>query len=155
MENTLNVAKCLYETYLELFKHPMDEMKMHKLMYFVQRESLMFNKKELFDEPFLGWKYGPVLASVRGEYLKGTMFSTVSGTVSEETKRLVNSVLKRYGTVSSWKLSSLSHNEFSWKCARKGLASFENGNVKLTVNAMKGDAARELAERKSNFVETR
>ncbi len=56
MENTLNVAKCLYETYLELFKHPMDEMKMHKLMYFVQRESLMFNKKELFDEPFLGWK---------------------------------------------------------------------------------------------------
>lgn len=150
MENTLNVAKYLYETYLERFKHPMDEMKMHKLMYFVQRESLMFNKSELFDEPFLGWKYGPVLASVRNEYLKGNMFSSVSGTVSEETKRLVNSVLNRYGAVSSWKLSSLSHNEFSWKCARKGLGSSDNGNVKLTINAMKVDAARELAERKNS-----
>ena len=32
MENTLNVAKYLYETFLERFKQPMDEMKMHKLM---------------------------------------------------------------------------------------------------------------------------
>lgn len=150
MENTLNVAKYLYETYLERFKHPMDEMKMHKLMYFVQRESLMLNKSVLFEEPFLGWKYGPVLASVRSEYLKKNMFSSVSGTVCEETKSLVNSVLNRYGAVSSWKLSSLSHNEFSWKCARKGLGSSDNGNVKLTVNAMKVDAARELAERKNS-----
>lgn len=149
MENTLNVAKYLYETFLERFKQPMDEMKMHKLMYFVQRESLMFNKRVLFDEAFLGWKFGPVLASVRSEYLKGSLFSLVKDTVSEETKQLVNNVLDRYGAESSWKLSSLSHNEFSWKCARKGLSSSDNGNVKLTVNAMKVDAARELAERKN------
>lgn len=149
MENTLNVAKYLYETYFERFKQTMDEMKMHKLMYFVQRESLMLNKSVLFEEPFLGWKFGPVLASVRREYLKDSLFSSVGGTVTEETKRLVDSVLNRYGDVSSWKLSSLSHNEFSWKCARKGLAPSENGNVELTVNAMKVDAARELAERKN------
>ena len=113
MENTLNVAKYLYDTFLERFKQTMDEMKMHKLMYFVQRESLMFNKTVLFEEPFLGWKYGPVLASVRREYLKGSLFSSINGTVSEETKQLVNNVLDRYGAVSSWKLSSLSHNEFS------------------------------------------
>lgn len=64
MENALNVAKYMYNTYLDVFKHPMDEMKMHKLMYFVQRESLMFHKDVLFDEHFLGWKYGPVLYSV-------------------------------------------------------------------------------------------
>lgn len=149
MENTLNVAKCLYESYFERFKQPMDEMKMHKLMYFVQRESLMFNKRVLFDEPFLGWKYGPVLASVRSEYLRGSLFSSVSGNVSKETERLVNNVLNRYGAVSSWKLSSMSHNEFSWKCARKGLGPSDNGNVEMTVNAMKVDAARELAERKN------
>ncbi len=148
MENTLTVAKDLYQTYLGRLNHPMDEMKMHKLMYFVQRESLMYNKKVLFDEPFLGWKYGPVLASVRREYLSGSLFSSVSDTVSPETKALVNNVLDRYGEMSSWKLSSLSHNEFSWKCARKGLNSSDNGNVELTVNAMKVDAAREMAERK-------
>lgn len=149
MENTLNVAKYLYDTFLERFKQPMDEMKMHKLMYFVQRESLMFNKRVLFDESFLGWKYGPVLLSVRSEYLKDSRFSSVNGSVSNETKQLVNNVLDRYGAVSSWKLSSLSHNEFSWKCARKGLSASDNGNVKLAVNAMKVDAARELAERKN------
>lgn len=52
MENALNVAKYLYDTYFERFKRPMDEMKMHKLMYFVQRESLMFRKDVLFDEAF-------------------------------------------------------------------------------------------------------
>ncbi|MCM1272197.1 MAG: DUF4065 domain-containing protein [Clostridium sp.] len=89
MENALNVAKYLYDTYLERFKCPMDEMKMHKLMYFVQRESLMFRKDVLFDEAFLGWKYGPVLPSVRGEYER--KFVCISGgTVCEETKQLVN-----------------------------------------------------------------
>lgn len=148
MENALNVAKYLYDSYSEYFGQPMDQMKMHKLMYFAQRESLMYEKKLLFEESFLGWRYGPVLASVRREYMAGNLFSSVTGTVSAETKKLVDSVLERYGTVSSWKLSSLSHNEFSWKCARKGLGAADNGNVELTVEAMKVDAARELAERK-------
>lgn len=149
MENTLCVAKYLYNSYFERFNHPMDQMKMHKLMYFTQRESLMYRKEVLFEEDFLGWKYGPVLASVRREYMTNSLFSAVSATVSEEAKRLVDSVLERYGAVSSWKLSSLSHNEFSWKCARKGLGASDNGNVKLSVSAMKVDAARELAERKN------
>lgn len=151
MENTLSVAKVLYNSYLERFNEPMDQMKMHKLMYFLQRESLMYNKEVLFEDDFLGWKYGPVLPVVRNEYLTGNLFSKVNDTVLEETKNLVNSVLDRYAGFSSWKLSSLSHREFSWKCARKGLSASDNGNVKLTVNAMKVDAAKELAERKNVF----
>lgn len=150
MENTLSVAKVLYNSYLERFNQPMDQMKMHKLMYFLQRESLMYNKDVLFEDDFYGWKYGPVLPAVRTEYFTGTLFKEVEDTVSQETQKLVNNVLDRYGTVSSWKLSSLSHAEFSWKCARKGLKASENGNVKLTVNAMKVDAARELSTRQNN-----
>ena len=150
MENTLSVAKTLYNAYFERFNQSMDQMKMHKLMYLVQRESLMYTKEVLFKDDFLGWKYGPVLTAVRNEYMTGHLFSNVDGIVSDETRKLVDSVLDRYGTVSSWKLSSLSHNEFSWKCARKGLSPSDNGNVKLSVNAMKVDAARELAERKNS-----
>ena len=40
MEDTLYVAKALYDMYLEQTGVYMDEMKMHKLMYFSQRESL-------------------------------------------------------------------------------------------------------------------
>lgn len=149
MENTLSVAKVLYNSYFERFKEPMDQMKMHKLMYFLQRESLMFTNQELFDDEFLGWKYGPVLTVVRGEYMSGNLFADVNENVSDETKKMVNSVLDRYGAVSSWKLSSLSHNEFSWKCARRGLNASDNGSAKLSVNAMRVDAATELAKRKT------
>ena len=41
MENSKVVAKVLYNMYQDRFRCPMDEMKMHKLMYFAQRESLM------------------------------------------------------------------------------------------------------------------
>lgn len=149
MEKSLAVAKALYSMYNDQFHTNMDEMKMHKLMYFVQKESLMYNRAALFDEDFYGWKYGPVLKSVRHEYLTGTLFADVADTVSLATERLLRSVLERYGTVSSWKLSCLSHDEFSWKKARKGLNSSDNGDVKLSLNAMMVDATRELAARKT------
>lgn len=63
MEKTLSVAKYLYDSYSEYFGHLMEQMKMHKLMYFVQRESLMYHKELLFEEPF--WGGGMVLFYVR------------------------------------------------------------------------------------------
>ncbi|MEG0963602.1 MAG: DUF4065 domain-containing protein [Lachnospiraceae bacterium] len=148
MENALCVAKVLFNEYNSRFHDNMDEMKMHKLMYFVQRESLMYNREVLFNEDFLGWKYGPVLTCVRSEYSTGSLFSDVAGDVSKEAKKLVDSVLERYGSMSSWKLSSLSHREFSWKCSRKGLGASDNGSGKLKLESMKVDATRELEERK-------
>lgn len=148
MEKTLCVAKALYDMYYEENGVYMDEMKMHKLMYFSQRESLMYNKERLFDAIFYGWKYGPVLNEVRDEYKFETYFSSVTDTVCEATRVLLKSVLDRYGSLSSWKLSSLSHEEFSWKKARKGLEASDNGNVELTLEAMMVDATKELARRK-------
>nr|WP_296009669.1 type II toxin-antitoxin system antitoxin SocA domain-containing protein [uncultured Blautia sp.] len=152
MENSLAVAKTLYGMYAERFHENMDEMKMHKLMYFAQRESLMYHRTALFNEDFYGWKYGPVLKSVRHEYVTGSLFSNVEDSVSSATEKMLKSVLERYGTVSSWKLSSLSHDEFSWKKARKGLGASENGDVKMSLNAMKVDATHELAVRKMHGV---
>lgn len=148
MEKTLCVARALYDMYFEEKGVHMDEMKMHKLMYFSQRESLMYNKEPLFDATFYGWKYGPVLKEVRDEYKYETYFSNVTDSVCEATRDLLKSVLDRYGSLSSWKLSSLSHEEFSWKKARRGLAASDNGNVKLTLEAMMVDATKELVQRK-------
>lgn len=64
---------------------------------------------------------------------------------------LLKSVLVRYGSLSSWKLSSLSHEEFSWKKSRVGLETGEDGNVELSLGAMKVDATKELVARKANM----
>lgn len=149
MEKTLCVARALYDMYYKEKGVQMDEMKMHKLMYFSQRESLMYNNEPLFDGTFYGWKFGPVLKEVRSSYVTGVYFSDVQGLVSEKTKELLKNVLERYGSLSSWKLSSLSHEEFSWKKARTGLDADDDGDVELSLDALRVDATRELMNRKS------
>lgn len=150
MENTLHVAKYLNDLFKADNGTDMDEMRMHKMMYLVQRESLMYTKVPLFASDFKGWKYGPVLSEVRSEYVTKDMFQSVNANLSEASKKLVNSVYKRYNKLSSWKLSSLSHGELSWKCSREGLAVGENGTVTLKLSDMRVDAARELLRRKKS-----
>jgi uncharacterized phage-associated protein len=148
MQNSKCVGKALYDMYLSRFGKCMDEMKMHKLMYFAQRESLMDTDNLLFDEDFYGWKFGPVLMSVREEYRNSTPYSAVVQTVDDFTRALLEKVMDRYAERSSWSLSRLSHDEVSWKHAREGLNPEDNGNVPLTEKMMRVDAVREKAQRK-------
>ncbi len=148
MQNSKCVGKALYDMYLSRFGKCMDEMKMHKLMYFAQRESLMDTDSLLFDEVFYGWKFGPVLMSVREEYRNTTPYSDVVQAVDEFTRSLLVKVLNRYAERSSWSLSRLSHDEVSWKHAREGLNPEDNGSVPLTEKMMRVDAVREKAQRK-------
>jgi uncharacterized phage-associated protein len=150
MEKLNHVAKNLYDMYFATHGVPMDEMKMHKLMYFAQRESLMLYNEPLFDGTFYGWKFGPVLREVRAEYHENKRpYHYTHNEVSTNTKSLLENVMKRYGNLSSWKLSSLSHAEFSWKHSRRGLMTGENGDKPLLLDAMKVDALREASERKT------
>lgn len=148
MQNSKCVGRALYDMYLSRFGESMDEMKMHKLMYFAQRESLMDTDNLLFDEDFYGWKFGPVLMSVREEYRNATPYSNVVQAVDDFTSSLLEKVFARYAERSSWSLSRLSHDEVSWKHAREGLNPEDNGNVPLTEKMMRVDAVREKAQRK-------
>ena len=147
MAELLSVAKCLNDLHTEKHGFSMDEMKMHKMMYFSQRESLMIYGTPLFDGDFEAWKYGPVLLDVRYQYFNRFPFSSIVGNVSSGTKKLLSIVLERYGSISSWTLSSISHNEISWKLSRKGLDSSDNGNNIMLKEAIRLDAERESIAR--------
>ncbi len=108
----------------------------------------MNTNNPLFGDSFEAWKFGPVLRSVRNEYKCNHMFESVNESLTEEEKRLVESVFERYDSFDAWDLSSLSHEEFSWKQAREGLAPNENGSQKLSLRAMRVDAKREMLRRK-------
>ena len=79
MAEMLSVAKYFNKLNVAQFGENMDQMKMHKMMYFSQRESLMLYNKPLFNGKFQAWKFGPVLPAVRKEYTSGRMFSKVGG----------------------------------------------------------------------------
>ena len=148
MAQTLAVAKYLNGLHVKKHERAMDQMKMHKMMYFSQRESLMISGNPLFNDDFEAWKYGPVLVNVRSEYLTGNMFKGEYEELSDTEKKLVESVYKRYDEYDAWQLSTLSHAEHSWRQARKGLVAGEAGNEKMSLTAMKADAMREFLRRK-------
>lgn len=107
-----------------------------------------YTNNPLFGDSFEAWKLGPVLRSVKKEYKRNHMFKSVHETLTDEEKGLVESVFKRYDSFDTWDLGFLSHEEFSWKRAREGLAPNENGSQKLSLCAMRVDAKREMLRRK-------
>ena len=110
-------------------------LKMQKLLYYVYVWCLLKNMPFCFTEKFQAWPNGPVLPSVYRELKKygaspiDPDFSNVE-TKNDlrslekklgNAKELVDKVFEKYGVLSAFQLVSLTHNELSWKNARKGL----------------------------------
>lgn len=120
-----------------------DEMKLHKLLYFAQKESYIQTDKPLFKEKFEGWKYGPVSTDVRDAYGKNTFSKTRALNTFKVTQDFVNimdSVFNMYASKDSWTLSRLTHSETSWKNSRKDLIDGANGSNTILDNDIILDA---------------
>ena len=142
MEKIVNVAQYIYDEYKKISGKNIDEMKLHKLLYFTQRESLAITGNPLFIEEFEGWKYGPVSKEVRDCYTEYGMYSDNIEEISLESAYIAKNIILQYGGFESWKLSELSHKELSWRNARKCISKGENGNKKLTLDDIKIDSEK-------------
>lgn len=141
MENVLNVAQFIIDEYYNITKTKIDEMKLHKLLYFAQRECIAITGKPLFQEGFEGWKYGPVCKEVRSQFY-GDELNCETSPVSDEAAYILRNVILSYGELASWKLSQMSHQELSWKNARQGLKDGENGSKELKIDDIFKDAEK-------------
>ena len=141
MERIIDVAAYIIDRYKVVAGVPLDEMKLHKLLYFTQREAIAILGRQAFAGDFEGWKYGPVNREVRSAYYDGEMRVPTSD-ISDEMKYIVNNIICEYGALESWKLSDLSHRDSSWLNARKGLGKNENGNRIMTLDDITADAAK-------------
>ena len=143
MEKVLDVAQYVSNKYKEITGESIDEMKLQKLLYFAQRESLAITGEPLFEGDFEGWKYGPVCRDVRAAFdaSDGSINAPVNE-ISNESAYILNNVIFEYGALASWKLSQLSHQEKSWLNAREGLAPAANGTKKLSMEDIKEDAKK-------------
>lgn len=74
MERIIDVAQYIYDEYKRQSGEVIDEMKLHKLLYFAQRESLAITNTPMFNEKFEGWKYGPVSEKVRRCFTRDGMY---------------------------------------------------------------------------------
>lgn len=143
MDKILSVAKFICDRYEEITKESLvnDEMKLHKLLYFTQRESFAVLGRPAFEGDFEGWKFGPVSREVRMNYGNGEILADTEE-VSYEIQYIASNVIIEYGSLATWKLSELSHKESSWINAREGLKPYENGDTILLLSDIAEDAKK-------------
>ena len=142
MEDLMNVASYIYNRYKTETGVCIDEMKLHKLMYFSQRESLVQNNEPLFDAIFYGWKFGPILKEIRIAYRDTSFYSKIPEDVSSRISRVMDKVFEEYAGKDSWSLSRLTHGELSWKNSRVGVSDGRNSDNPMDLEDIKKDANR-------------
>lgn len=150
MGNVLAIAKKLNELHQNDHNGKrMDKMRMHKLLYFLQREALIKNiNQPLFEDDFEGWKWGPVIPAIHEELKKAEPFDKVTQKVSRAELNLIKKVYFMYLDIPSWDLNLQTQQDFSWKYARVGKEDGESSNKIIPLNAIKVDAIKERMNRK-------
>lgn len=104
-------------------------MKLQKLLYYMQGFHLAYFGTPLFDDRIEAWYYGPVVPSVYDHFSKyksqGIMpEKDKTITLSEDEERLFDEVYKVYGEYSAIGLMNMTHSEMPWKSTATG-----KGNV--------------------------
>ena len=141
MHDMKTAASYLCGRYEETYGQKIDEMKLHKLMYFAQRESLIRTGEPLFDAEFQGWRFGPVLPALREVY-KANDFAPLEELELGADQAALDAVFDEYAETDSWNLSLLSHGEICWKRSRKGIAPHESSSNPIPLEDIRADAER-------------
>lgn len=67
--NTLELSQYIVNKHIEL-SSPISNLKLQKLLYYIQGAFLIEKGKVAFEDKILAWKYGPVVEDVYDEYKK-------------------------------------------------------------------------------------
>ena len=150
MNDMMTVAAYIYGRYQREFGEKIDEMKLHKLMYFAQRESLIRRGEPLFDGDFYGWRFGPVLKELRAPYKEEGFDPAAADLELEGAGEIMDELFRTYAPKDAWSLSRLSHGEICWKRSRKGISPYDSSDNMIPLDDIRLDAQR-MKERREWF----
>lgn len=95
-------------------------MKLERLCYYAQAWSLVWDERPLFGEEFQAWANGPVCPELyarhRGEFTvtPGGLHGD-PGVLDQSRRDTVDAMLRYYGTLSAYELSTLVQREPPWR----------------------------------------
>ena len=147
MKNILTVASYIASRYKKEYDQPVDEMKLHKLLYLAQRECMIQTNQALFPEEFEGWRFGPMAPMIRGAY-RDQSFPSVSEADMAEYRNVLDYVFENFAAMDSFALARLTHGEICWKKSRKGIAPSASSSVTIPTEDIRLDADR-IRERRT------
>lgn len=115
-------------------------IKLHKLLYYAQAWSLVWDDRPLFRDRIAAWANGPVVPSVyachRGSYFVTKCTNGNPRNLDPDAVETIDAVVDFYGDRTSAYLSSLTHREDPWKNARGGLLPGQRGDNVITPASM-------------------
>ena len=124
-------------------KHPLPTLRLHKLLYYCQAWSLVWDEKPLFEQSIYAWSGGPIIKELyeahQGQYEMDLSDIPKLGNpnaLSNDQKETVKTVLRDYGNQSAQWIRDLITMEKPWRDARKGLDDREGGGREITLASM-------------------
>lgn len=125
----------------------LSNLKLQKLMYYVQAWRLAFEESSLFEGRFQAWVHGPVsreiydrFASSKSLYsditLKDVRDSFNAAELDDEEKAHIDRVLSVYAKYSGPQLEEMTHREFPWVNAREGYAAWDRCETEISEEDM-------------------
>jgi probable addiction module antidote protein len=134
--NVLDVA----EYAASLLSRESTYMKLQKIVYYAQVESLVHYKKPLFAEKIQAWRGGPVVKELFDKHQKNKFLTTIKlGNIENltvEQKACINWAVDKYGMLDGDTLSHITHLEDPWNHARGTLPPEAPSDAEITIDAM-------------------
>ena len=153
MVSPLDVARYfIFRAYEDGRESLMTNMKVQKLLYYTQSLYLALFDEPLFDDEIQAWRYGPVCppayrfySDFEARQLPIPRKEELTH-ISEEVQNLLREVWEYFGEHDAYYLSGLTHLEFPWKKARKGLSSEASSQEPILLSDMKMLGQEKLEE---------
>lgn len=127
-------------TYILMEMGEIPTMKLHKLVYYSQAWSLVWDGKPLFTEQIEAWANGPVIRKLydyhQGQYVIASIAIGNIDVFNQEQKITIDAIIKYYGDKSSQWLMDLTMMENPWRLTRKGMDDTERGSRTIRWDAM-------------------
>lgn len=144
MIDSLNVARYfIVRAYEDGIEAEMTNMKVQKLLYYSQSLHLALYDEPLFEEEIQAWRYGPVCPPAYKFYSEFEAQQLPIPTqefllqIPEDKKSLLEEIWGYFGGYHAYRLSDMTHLEFPWKKARKGLPSQARSTEPILLEDMR------------------
>lgn len=149
-ENLKKIVSIIIIHHREVFLDSLTPMKLQKLCYYVQAIYMAtHNGEPLFEEDFQAWTYGPVITALYQEY-KDYGWRSIQEEfelpeIEPEKLESIKQIVEAYGGYDGAALVTMTHREYPWLEARKGLSETEGSNALISKDSMKSFFERKLA----------
>lgn len=128
-ESAIDIAKNIINIYnarvdelvrnYDIVPEYITNLKLQKLLYFVQAMCLLIFGKQAFPEKILAWSYGPVINEVYQQYKQNHASEINSESniknVSSGLYKIIEEVINSYGSIEANKLIDFTHEEEPWR----------------------------------------